>query len=492
MKVGRNDPCPCNSGKKYKRCCLRRANSIKANQKTGDTKSLLSVRERNGLFLQRILEVLQFDKEQYPKALNQFKAAFTYDAVKKINEAIIEIWPPDTPIYPVLDSTRAEVSGLYVGEYEPELLIRAVSRHSLYANKILLVDPFIYPLSVRDQYNPILHPELYRTQTLRNVRLWFQLAPWLEAGIVEIIRTPADFDSHLNWESMLRQKQKFEDNEELKKVLEETVAEKMKDFEKAEGLRLMVLGAPDDYLRNVIRELRLGEDPADEDTFINHIHKLRREDPYYLDPTEAELSAKKRGEFHITSSGASYDIAKITAAHTGSYLVTDIPSRWKEIEVDRSGKGIAESEWSPLAKAFQNIDLKYLNCVELQHALSLRNEGRLQSLRTFLKHLWGAACTGDPYGSQNVQHLADELGVKIKEAEEEWKQIDRDLLKWLGGEAAAALVSGPPLIETGHAAFLAAAFTVAGLATLGATKLKRKGFPDKFPAAFFMKLKKSK
>lgn len=22
MKVGRNDPCPCRSGKKYKKCCL--------------------------------------------------------------------------------------------------------------------------------------------------------------------------------------------------------------------------------------------------------------------------------------------------------------------------------------------------------------------------------------------------------------------------------------------------------------------------------------
>ncbi|MDA8335538.1 MAG: SEC-C metal-binding domain-containing protein [Peptococcaceae bacterium] len=23
MKTGRNDPCPCGSGKKYKNCCLR-------------------------------------------------------------------------------------------------------------------------------------------------------------------------------------------------------------------------------------------------------------------------------------------------------------------------------------------------------------------------------------------------------------------------------------------------------------------------------------
>ena len=24
MKIGRNDPCPCGSGKKYKKCCLNR------------------------------------------------------------------------------------------------------------------------------------------------------------------------------------------------------------------------------------------------------------------------------------------------------------------------------------------------------------------------------------------------------------------------------------------------------------------------------------
>ena len=27
MKVGRNDPCPCGSGRKYKKCCLREAST---------------------------------------------------------------------------------------------------------------------------------------------------------------------------------------------------------------------------------------------------------------------------------------------------------------------------------------------------------------------------------------------------------------------------------------------------------------------------------
>ena len=30
QKIGRNDPCPCGSGKKYKNCCLREEEMIPA------------------------------------------------------------------------------------------------------------------------------------------------------------------------------------------------------------------------------------------------------------------------------------------------------------------------------------------------------------------------------------------------------------------------------------------------------------------------------
>lgn len=29
MKIGRNEPCPCNSGKKYKKCCMRKTEEQK-------------------------------------------------------------------------------------------------------------------------------------------------------------------------------------------------------------------------------------------------------------------------------------------------------------------------------------------------------------------------------------------------------------------------------------------------------------------------------
>jgi hypothetical protein len=31
-KIGRNEPCPCGSGKKYKRCCSPRAKKLRAQQ----------------------------------------------------------------------------------------------------------------------------------------------------------------------------------------------------------------------------------------------------------------------------------------------------------------------------------------------------------------------------------------------------------------------------------------------------------------------------
>ena len=33
MKTGRNDPCPCGSGRKYKHCCLNRRDAMPLSQK---------------------------------------------------------------------------------------------------------------------------------------------------------------------------------------------------------------------------------------------------------------------------------------------------------------------------------------------------------------------------------------------------------------------------------------------------------------------------
>ncbi len=489
LKIGRNDNCPCGSVYKYKHCCEGKV-PWEDILRTGspEWKQYLSVRGRNIAFLNAIGEALQLDRWSGPIDLQDYKSAFTPDAVKKIHEAIVEIWPHNIDIASVLSRSKADVSGLYVGEYRTDLLLRAVARHSLYANKILLIDPFIHPYIVRDNFNPILNPEQFRTLTLRTVDTWFKLSPWIEAGLVEFIRPPSDFDRKLNWESYLIQKSKFEHNDELKRIAEESAEVMADEFKSRESFRMLLLSAPDEYILRTFRKLKLGSATYGEKEFLEYIHEERKRDIYYLDP----VSGKRRNEFFVVTSGANYVIAKMTANITGSYLVTDIPVRWKEIELDRSENRVELKEWSALAKGFHNLKLNYLGKLDLDKALKLRKEGRLETLRSFLRRLWSSASTGNPFGESNVQSLADELEAKVREAEEEWKQIDRDLIKWVGAEAAAGITALRPVIESGGAEFLAGAIAVAGAANVVSSTLKRKGFPDKFPAGFFMKLRNAK
>jgi AraC-like DNA-binding protein len=483
-KIGRNDLCPCGSGKKYKHCCIGRVDWNDIFRSKKDWRPYLSIRGRNINFVNRIAEILQIDTGKV-KNLTDFKKGFTKVAVREIHEAILEVWPPNADIKNILESTSDDVSGLYIGDYDIEYISRGIVRHSIYANKILVVDPFIYPKSVRDEYNPILEPDQYRTQTLKNVNFWFSLLPWIESGVIEVIRTPADFDTRLNWESMNRQKQKFEDIAELKEAAEVSVKELENRHMEKQAKTHLILSAPDSYIEGLIKKLGLEKDGYTAKDFLKYVHKQRESDPNFLEPIGPDSES---GQLHMMSSGASYDIAQLTASLTRSYLVTDLYVKWREIEMDRSLNNAESRVWSPFAKALQESPLKFLNNLHLEHALKLRKEGRLESLRSFLLKVWKHARTEEAFDETNVRLFAEELREEISLAEQEWDKIDQDLLKIVGGEVGAGFLAAGPLIAAGHGLFVGAAAVAVGATTLAASYKKRRHFPDRFPAAFFMNI----
>jgi hypothetical protein len=432
----------------------------------------------------RIAEALQFDSLGKTRHLRDYKAAFTADAVRRIHEAIMEVWPSDIDILTVLKRPAGDVSGLYIGDYSPEYLRRGIVRHSIYANKILLFDPFMYPASVREEFNPIINPEQHRTQTLKNVNLWFELLPWIDAGIVEIIRPPSDFDPRLNREFLESQRRKFEENAELKEASESSVNELGKRHTDRFAYQQLMLGAPDSYLRRIFEELGLNKEGITADDFLESIHRDREQDPDFLEPLGPEDSS----QLFCLTTGACYPSAKMTANITGSYLFSDLYVKWREIEIDRESHSAGNRVWSPFAKALQEAPLRYLNALRLEHALTLRREDRLESLRGLLLKAWKAARTEKQFDSENAVLLAEELGGRVREAEEEWKKIDTDLLKMVGAGAVGGLIAAGPLIAAGHADFLAAAVLVGGGMPLVNSTLRRRSFPDRFPAAFFMKI----
>lgn len=481
--LSRNDRCPCGTGKKYKHCCLGKIDWDSIARGHGDRYRQLSIRGRNLAFRDLLCELLLLDSERQLRSLKNYKRAFTAENVRKLNEGITRIWPSDLDIKAALRSTGGGVSGLYIGDYSKDQLLRGIVRHSAYASKLLVCDPFIYPLSVREEYSPIHNPDKHRSQTLRNANLWLSLMPWIDAGLVEVIRTPCDFDHRLKWDSMKEQEAKFNASEELAQASRVTVQELMQRHADAWKFRDLVLTMPDGALLDQLQRVTGGNSKPSKEDLLAYVHRRRAEDPDFLEP----LGPENDRQLHMVSSGASYNIACMISELTNSYLITDLHAKWKEIELDRRGRADEVDAWSPFAKAMQDASLKYLDDVSLDDALALRKDGRLEDLRAFLRKVWTQACDTKSYTNVNGQLFAEELQSEIRKAEDEWRQIDRDLLKIAGGSGAGLVVSAP-MIGTGQGIFFAAAAAIAGLSALAASAWQRQGFPTKYPAAFFLRL----
>ena len=70
---------------------------------------------------------------------------------------------------------------------------------------------------------------------------------------------------------------------------------------------------------------------------------------------------------------------------TGSYLYTDFDFRWKEISSIANRGDDRQELWGPITQAFQKLDFKFLNKVNPMFANRIKQEGRLENMRNFLR-----------------------------------------------------------------------------------------------------------
>jgi hypothetical protein len=86
QRPGRNDPCPCGSGKKFKRCCL--------NKDFGDlTPKELSLKQRNLLFVEMVADILNL---KHLGDWDRISRDLSDDHVREVYKAVEFLWPIDT------------------------------------------------------------------------------------------------------------------------------------------------------------------------------------------------------------------------------------------------------------------------------------------------------------------------------------------------------------------------------------------------------------
>jgi len=179
-KVGRNDPCRCGSGKKYKRCCLNKA----PEQRTSSEE--LSIRERNLIFCRALMDILNLHDQTW----EELRRTITAKQIQEIHSFYSSLWPSHTDIAALLPKPDGTLRALYTGLIDPRALLLGVPNLCLYFDEVLIQSPFINSINKKPEYSPVESPKQYLYQTLKNVALFLSMEPYIETGLINIFRTP--------------------------------------------------------------------------------------------------------------------------------------------------------------------------------------------------------------------------------------------------------------------------------------------------------------
>lgn len=475
--VGRNDECTCGSKQKYKHCCLKLEQGRAERQ--ASLEAPLSLQERNLTLLNAAFDI--FDVK---RGWDSVKRKITPAQISEFYQFVAALWPASTDLNSLLPQPDSTLRALYIGEYAPETIIKNVCRFGLYADQILLINPFDNPNIIAEEYNPIIHPEQWIDDTLKSLIQLIVMAPWVTAGFVTFIPNPGDFDRQLLLSTAKLAKERTKNKPVTERDIDESII-------KQHVLRKL-LTSPPHHLERIYREMEPEATDEQVASLLLFIKGERLRDPYSTGQTMDKMPA----QMMTMRSGTSLEMGMYICHATGAFPYTNFRYRWQEILAARDEFDSTSQTWTPLTKAFQGLDFKFLDHVNPEFAYTMRSEDRLGGFRKYLREIWKAADgSADPATTNSTaRDFADGLQQSYQEAKSEWDDIDADLLKWWGGSGiAAGLVTGVQSAFSSGKFSLelpAAGFAMNSMAQLISSRMKRRNFRRNVPMSVFVDLDK--
>lgn len=471
--------CSCGSGKKYSLCHGIFYIFPPENHSPLKTKER-SLKERNLLLVDAVLDIFGA-KRKIPWI--KVRQEISGNQVRELYEVIADLWPLNTNIENLLPKSDNKLRGLYSGDVSPVDIVQNVSRFGLYADELMIIDPFHNPHHWRGEANPIETPDIYKADTLKLVYFIYMLEPWIKADLVKIIPNPASFDQQLSSQFVGMANKRLKKTG-LDKELEKH-ANKMMGSESPE-FRRIALSQPDSVLEKHIREENPNYSEDEIRTVLELLIQKRNNDPVAL------LQPLQNGMVHGFRSGANLETFLFISHLTGGFPFTNTPFKWKEILSQQKALNEDAKIWIPLTKAFQELEFKFLNSVDPKFAVEMRQEGRLEHFRTFLRKIWDSTNRDLSNNSINstIRNYKDELMSEYNTAQSDWDKITRDLALWGGSATIASLATATSAILTGNMALSipAIALSTYGLLKVVTSRMEKKEFKKKFPMAVFVDL----
>lgn len=120
---------------------------------------------------------------------NHVKKNISADQIKHFFSLYADMWPPNCDIFSSLPQKDGKIRGLYLGGFEPQD-VNEILYMTLMFDELILIDPIPNPWYLKSEYNPINNPEKFKQETLKYLWLYFILEPFVNSGLIRVIRSP--------------------------------------------------------------------------------------------------------------------------------------------------------------------------------------------------------------------------------------------------------------------------------------------------------------
>lgn len=395
-KVGPNEPCPCGSGKKYKKCCRNKPED----ERSSSTER--SIRERNLNFFDIIVHILGFNKTA---DWAEIRRSLTDQKIADIHKVVAALWPPETDLMSLLPKPDAKVSrALYSGLLDPMVAYKNIVEFLLYADEILMLNPFPNPNIIRKEFNPIDNPNQYRQTTLKNIIFFISFIPLIQSGHINLIPDPLNFNPALRKQIMDEAEKRRKEVKLDDKSIEPMKKSAMEDYKR------FLFSLPDDSLRNIIK--RANSEISDEDLekMLDYVKKKNEQDP--LAPLHPPMPGKGSGQMLISHLGPNLELGMFLAQATGSFILTHHPYRWSEIcSSVNYFYGDYQSPWEHIATHMTNYEIDFVHFLDHKDFLSALNYGEFHYMRVALRNIWNAVQKEQPSSLSQIDNLIKEFDL---------------------------------------------------------------------------------
>jgi len=372
----------------------------------------LGLRERSSLLREKCAETVGLTKG---KAWSDVKKEFSSEHVKEIYNWYADLWRPDTDLKKIIAPSSNIFRVLYLGEIDPDIIVKNVLGSLLYFDQICIVDPFVNPWAIKEEMNPIKHPQQYEGDLLKLVYILILLSPWIETEQIAFVPDPADFNPKFKWDLL-----KVADKKRAREFAleEKQEMEEMQERGK-EILFRFIRRLPQDAQRKMLKESSPQLSPQEVDAFIKFSLRERARDPIAVDRTLAEKD--KTGHLTMVRSGAGFEMSLILCRLLGAVPLTPLVIRMNDYI---RAKRRPADRWKSFCELFNRSRLRFLYHVDPSLVLGLKESGYLSRFRKYFTNLASRLNSGAPISDNEIAELTAELERTLHHTNAELDEIE--------------------------------------------------------------------